>query len=167
MSSKYFECLSFEIGSTDKHRGNTSYTITGDKEYIDKIRSKPVQLTTSYTLNGWLVLQYGYSDGTLKSTAEKMQGVKTIKIETITPKKLSKFIKIEIEGDYNPYMPLEDNASYVEVSDRLGKTNAEFSKIDSQAEQPYQRKFSNSSILSIEEFLRDTEFESLLKEVKL
>jgi hypothetical protein len=163
--SNYFESYSFEV-PTDSNSGKTKYSFTGPKEYIDKIRAKPVQITNSYTVNGWAVQQFGFDDGTLKNKAEKMQGVKTIKIETVTPNRLAKFIKIEIEGDYNPYMPLADTVSYVEVSDRQNRTNAEFTKIDSESEQPYQRRFSNSSILSIAEFLHDKEFESMLKSVK-
>lgn len=165
MSNDYFSSYSFEVQSTDPNSGKTKYSFTGPKDYIDKLRAKPVQITNNYTVNGWSVQQFGFSDGTLKSKAEKMQGAKTIKIETITPNKLAKFIKIEIDTDYNPYMPLADTVSYVEVSDRLGKTNAEFTKIDTEADQPYQRRFSNSSILSIAEFLHDKEFESMIKEV--
>jgi hypothetical protein len=161
--SNYFESYSFEVPNSGNSK--TKYNFRGPKEYIDKLRAKPVQITNSYTINGWLIQQFGFSDGTLKSKAEKQEGVKTIKIETITPSKLAKFTKIEIEGDYSPYMPLADNVSYVEVSDRQNRTNVEFTKIDSEAEQPYQRRFSNSSILSIAEFLHDKEFELILKEI--
>lgn len=165
--SNYSESYSFEVPTDSNSSNKTKYSFTGPKEYIDKLRAKPVQVTNSYTLNGWAVQQFGFDDGTLKSKAEKTQGVKTIKIETVTPNRLAKFIKIEIEGDYNPYMPLADTVSFIEVSDRQNKTNVEFTKIDSEAEQPYQRRFSNSSISSIAEFLHDKEFESLLKSMEV
>lgn len=165
--SNYFESYSFEVPSTDRSTRKTKYSFSGPKEYIDRLKERPVRITNNYSVNGWTVQQFGFSDGTVKSIAEKQQGVKTIKIETVTPNKLAKFIKIEIDGDYDPTMPLADTVSYVEVSDRQNKTNVEFTKIDSEAEEPYQRKFGNSSILSIAEFLHDKELESLLKSIKL
>lgn len=163
--NKYFESYSFEVPGSGNSR--TKYNFRGPAEYINKLKAKPIEVTNSYTVNGWTVQQIGYEDGTLKSKAERQQGVETLKIEKITPRKLAKFLKIEIEGDYNPYMPLADTISWVEVSDRQNRTNVEFTKIDSEAEQPYQKRFSNSSIISISEFLHDKEFEKIIKSVKL
>lgn len=161
-----FSSYSFEVPSTDPNRGNTKYSYRGPQEFIDKLRAKPVEITHSYTVNGWTVQQFGYSDGTLKSKAEKQDGIETLKIEKITPNRLAKWIKIEIEGDYDPTWPVAGTVSWVEVSDKQNRTNAEFTKIDEQAEEIYQRRFGNSSILSLAEFLYDSRFESMLKGVQ-
>jgi hypothetical protein len=95
-----------------------------------------------------------------------MIGTRTIKIESIVSNKLPKFRVIELESDYDPHNPEGDmTANYVEVYNKEGKTDPQFANIDEQAEKPYERKYSNSSIISIPQFLRDPEFEKMLPKI--
>jgi hypothetical protein len=165
--SNYFESYSFEVPSTDPKVKKQKYTFSGDQEYIRKLKSKPVEIQNTQNVNGWLVTFKGYDNGTLKITAEKMIDTRTIKIESIQSNRLSKFKVIQMEEDYSPYDPVGDtNANYIEINDKQNKTNVDFTQIDSKSEDPYQKCFSNSSILSIAEFLHDEQFNKMLKSVK-
>jgi hypothetical protein len=94
-----------------------------------------------------------------------MIGTRTVKIDTIVSNRLPKFKTIELESDYDPYNPIGNAVSFVEVYDKQGKTDPQFTRIDEQQEHPYERKFGNSSIVSIEDFLRDPEFEKVLSKI--
>ena len=166
--SKYFESYSFEVPTSDPNVKKQKYSFVGDKEYIQRLKSKPIEIQSTQNVNGWLVTSKGYDSGVLKQTAEKMIGSRVLKIESVQSNRLAKFKTIEMESDYDPYNPVgEINANYVEVNDKQNRTNVEFTKIDSEAEEPYPKRFSNSSILSIAEFLHDKEFEKMLKYVKI
>jgi hypothetical protein len=155
------------VQSTDPNNNKTKYTFTGDNDYIKSLKQKPVEIQNTQNVSGWLVTSKGY-DSVLKITAEKQLGTRTMKIESIQSNKLPKFKTIEMAEDYSPYNPVGDvNANYVEVADRQNRTNVEFTKIDSEAEEPYQRKFGNSSIFSIAEFLHDEQFNKMLKSLKI
>jgi hypothetical protein len=157
----YWQSYSFDLPAEKHSKKRLSFV--GPKEYIDKLRAKPVRITANYTVGDWNVQAFGYGDGTLKQIAERQEGLITTKIEQITPNYLAKFINVEIEGDYSPYNPIAETFTYVEVSDKLSKINKEFQEIDNNADQPYQHKFNKSSIYSVDEFLRNEEFEELLK----
>ena len=164
--SNYFESYSFEVQSTNPHKNKTKYTFTGDRDYVQKLRQKPVEIQCTQNYQGWLITSKGYDNGILRIIGEKMIGNRTIKIESVQSNKLPKFSTIQMESDYSPYDPVGDvNANYLEVNDKQNTTNAEFTKIDAQAEQPYQKRFSNSSILSIAEFLHDKEFIKMLPKI--
>jgi hypothetical protein len=162
--SKYFESYSFEVGSTDPHNNKTKYTFTGDNDYIKSVKQKPIEIQNTSSYQGWLITSKGYTNGVLKSTAEKMIATRTIKIESIVSNKLPKFRKIELE-EYDPYNPTSDVISFIESYDQQGKTDPNFTKIDENSERPYERKYANSSIISISQFLRDPEFEKMLPKV--
>jgi hypothetical protein len=163
--SNYFESYSFEVGSTDNNTRKTKYNFSGPSEYIDKIAAKPVQITNSYDLDDWSVQSKGFGDGVLRTTAEKMIGTRTIKIDSVVSNKLPKFRVVELESDYDPHNPIGNIVSFVEVYDKKGNTDSQFTKLDEQQEKPYERRFSNSSIVSIRDFLRDKEFEKMLSKI--
>jgi hypothetical protein len=152
----------------DPNRRKTKYTFQGPRDYIDSLKQKPVEIQNTQNVNGWLVTSKGYDSGVLSLKAEKQIGSRTIKIESIQSNKLPKFKTIELESDYDPFNPVGDvSANYCEVADKQNRINVEFTKIDSEAEQPYQKRFNNSSVLSIAEFLHDKEFEKMLRSIKL
>lgn len=166
MSSKYFESYSFEIPG-DSNTRKQKLTFTGPHDYIESLRQKPIEITSAKNVNGWYIKSKGYSDGTVRITAEKNDGNKTLKIEQITPNTLDRFVQIEID-DYSPYDSTEftSNTRFVEVSNKEGKSSPEFEKINEQSEKQYERRLgSKSSIIEISNFLYDAEFEKILKEV--
>jgi hypothetical protein len=162
--SNLFESYSFEVPSTDPHKNKTKYSFSGPKEYIESLKQKPVEVQTTQNYQGWEITSKGYANGVLKSTAEKMIGTRTVKIESITSNKLPKFKPIELE-EFDPYNPTDDVISFVEVYDKQGKTDPNFTKIDQESDKPYERKYANSSIISIADFLRDPEFEKMLSKI--
>jgi hypothetical protein len=164
MSNNYFESYSFEVPTTDPNVKKTKYSFSGPKDYIDSLKQKPIEIQSTQNYQGWSITSKGYANGVLKSTAEKMIGTRTIKIESIVSNKLPKFRKIELE-EYDPYNPTSDVISYIESYDKQGKTDPNFTKIDERSDQPYERKYANSSIVSISDFLRDSEFEKMLHKI--
>lgn len=166
MNNDYFANYSFEVPSTDLGNRGTKYSFTGPKDYIDSIKQKPVEVACTENVNGWLVESKGYGNGVLKTKAEKMLGTRIIKIESIISNKLPKFKPIEL-NEYSPYNPIGDIISFVEVYDKQARTDPNFVTIDEQAEQSYERKYGNSSIISVSDFLKDKEFEKMLKSLKV
>jgi hypothetical protein len=161
--SNYFESYSFEVPSTDANTKKQKLTFSGPADYIQGLKSRPVEVTTTKTVNGWMITSKAFDNGLLKHTAEKMLDNRQIKIESIQ-QSLPKFRTIEVDS-YDPYNPTQSNYSYVELNDKRDRVSLEFQKLNEESEQMYERKYNKSSIISVSELVQDTEFENLLKEV--
>ena len=164
MSSKYFESYSFEVPGKDANTRKQKLMFSGPADYIQSLKSKPVEITTTKTVDGWNITSKAFDNGILKHTAEKMLDNRQIKIESIQQNKLTKFRTIEVDS-YDPYNPTQSNYSYVEINDKMDRVSQEFQKLNEESEQLYEKRFSKSSIISVSELVQDTEFEKLLKEV--
>jgi hypothetical protein len=162
--SKYFESYSFEVGSTSPNRNKTKYSFVGPADYIQGLKSKPVEVTTTKTVDGWTITSKAFDNGILKHVAEKMLDNRQIKIESIQQNQLPKFRTIEIDS-YDAYNPTESNYSYVEVNDKRDRVSPEFQKLNEESEQLYEKRYPKSSIISVSELVHDTEFEKILKGV--
>jgi hypothetical protein len=56
-------------------------------------------------------------------------------------------------------------AQFVEINDKKSRTDPNFTKVDVQQEEPYERKYGNSSIVSIKDFLRDEQFLKMISKI--
>jgi len=134
----------------------------GSKEQVDALRNKgPVEISCTENIGKWLVTYKGDNTGTLDIKAQKFIGNRTYVFQTIVPNAVKRFATVDTE-DYDVYSPMvTGTAQFVELDDHLDRTSKTFTT------EYQERRFPKSSILSVYEFLKDEQFESALKSIKL